>query len=210
VTPPPCIFCPTGAGTTADHIPPKSFFAQPRPGNLVTVPCCEPCRVRDQRHDETVRNLFASLNVTEGHPDVMREIAGNRNRAMQKQAHKAERLLALTKSVKFVTPAGIYVGNAPAFDLNIPEVDAFLERVCRGVLYDSLQRGYFEATFRWKRLPSKARNMIRFNTIGLPHKVVGTVFTYVVFPDHSIVGLLFYDGLAISGQFDPPAAIKPK
>jgi hypothetical protein len=39
----PCIYCGKRNGDTDDHVPPRSIFPRPRPGNLVTVPACREC-----------------------------------------------------------------------------------------------------------------------------------------------------------------------
>jgi len=38
-----CVYCTEAQGTTKDHVPPKSFFPEPRPANLITVPSCKKC-----------------------------------------------------------------------------------------------------------------------------------------------------------------------
>ena len=38
-----CVYCGHNPGITDDHVPRKSFFPQPRPSNLITVPACNKC-----------------------------------------------------------------------------------------------------------------------------------------------------------------------
>ncbi len=45
---------------TDDHIPPKSYFRPPRPTNLITVRCCEPCHKTYSMDDEAFRAWIAS------------------------------------------------------------------------------------------------------------------------------------------------------
>ena len=35
-----CIYCGNWAELTKDHIPPKCLFTDPKPENLITIPCC--------------------------------------------------------------------------------------------------------------------------------------------------------------------------
>lgn len=44
---------------TRDHIPPKGLFPNPRPPNLITVPCCYACNQAFHTQDEKLR-LFVS------------------------------------------------------------------------------------------------------------------------------------------------------
>jgi hypothetical protein len=38
-----CVYCSDGQGITKDHVPPRSFFPEPRPANLITVPSYKIC-----------------------------------------------------------------------------------------------------------------------------------------------------------------------
>jgi len=116
-------------GKREDHIPPDSLFAQPKPSNLITVPCCETCRTKDATNDEFMLDLFISLAATENHPTIRNQIAPERFEVYRKFPDRARRLLALTVD----TPHG------KAFRMGTPEVDRFLERISRAVLYDALQ-----------------------------------------------------------------------
>jgi hypothetical protein len=55
-----CYLCGGEGNITRDHIPPKGLFAEPRPSNLITVPCCEKCNHDNHKRDEQFR-IFASI-----------------------------------------------------------------------------------------------------------------------------------------------------
>lgn len=63
-----CVYCRSPEELTRDHIPPKSFFPQPRPTNLITVPCCIDCHRGFTKDDEYLRNLLIFVDGNEGHP----------------------------------------------------------------------------------------------------------------------------------------------
>lgn len=44
---------------TVDHVPPKGLFPEPRPANLITVPCCYSCNQTHSDFDEQLRLLLA-------------------------------------------------------------------------------------------------------------------------------------------------------
>ena len=53
-----CYLCGSSNPTTRDHVPPKGFFPEPRPSNLITVPCCERCNNGFSLDDDAVRAWF--------------------------------------------------------------------------------------------------------------------------------------------------------
>ena len=63
-----CVYCRSPKDLTRDHIPPRSFFPQPRPKNLLTVPCCVECHRGFTQDDEYLRNLLIFSDGNEGHP----------------------------------------------------------------------------------------------------------------------------------------------
>ena len=63
-----CVYCRSPEDLTRDHIPPRSFFPQPRPTNLITVPCCIKCHREFTQDDEYLRNLLIFVDGNEGHP----------------------------------------------------------------------------------------------------------------------------------------------
>lgn len=63
-----CAYCRSPKNLTRDHIPPKSFFPQPRPKNLITVPCCVECHRGFTQDDEYLRNLLNFADGNERHP----------------------------------------------------------------------------------------------------------------------------------------------
>lgn len=198
-----CIYCSQGFGGTSDHVPPRGFYPSNPPANLITVPCCEKCRVRDSEHDEFIRNLFISFDVTEPHQSIESELSDTRRRSFENAPSKANRLLEITGEV----PDG-----RKAFTLDIPEVDRFLERVCRAVLFDAFRQPYFEASFNWTKespfLPVEEQQIQNAFKIAPPEckrKQIADFFSYVAVPadDTNIrfVVLSFYNGLFVMGRF---------
>ena len=50
-----CIYCGTTEQLTADHVPPKNIFPEPRTSDLITVPACERCNKSYELDDEYFR-----------------------------------------------------------------------------------------------------------------------------------------------------------
>lgn len=55
-----CIYCGSGEDMTDDHIPPKALFPEPRPSNMLTVPCCRKCNKSFSKDDEYFRTTLVS------------------------------------------------------------------------------------------------------------------------------------------------------
>lgn len=53
-----------GPADTRDHVPPKRFFPEPLPPNLVTVPACLQCNRGFSAIDERARAYFTSLAIS--------------------------------------------------------------------------------------------------------------------------------------------------
>src|SRR6266446_2126634 len=66
-----CYLCGATDRLTRDHIPPKGLFPRPRPSNLHTLPCCEPCNNRASADDEYFRLAVSSL--------INRNLAGSKS-----------------------------------------------------------------------------------------------------------------------------------
>lgn len=55
-----CYLCDNRA-STRDHVPARSLFPQPRPDNLITVPCCAHCNTAYSRDEEYFRNNLSMV-----------------------------------------------------------------------------------------------------------------------------------------------------
>src|SRR5262245_11848143 len=182
-----CIYCGQHPGTTRDHIPPRCFFEVPCPNiNRITVPCCPACKIADEPSDAKARNLFISTLQAEPHPAVERQLAGARNRALKVHG-QLPNLLAHLVEADVHSPDGIYLGSAPAFNLDSQVVDSFLHRVVRGLLYSISKSGYLPSKIKWRtNVPPDVLATFP-STIS---RSVGDVFSYrVVFAEGSQASL---------------------
>ena len=124
-----CIYCGRQKATTKDHVPPKSFFTKPRPAKLITVPCCKVCNRTYGKDDERVRNLITSIDTTENHPAIQQQIAEKRDRSYTRKEGQSnfQHIIESVRIVERHSSGGIYLGKAPAFDLNQKVMDRFNE-----------------------------------------------------------------------------------
>lgn len=199
-----CTYCANGNGETDDHIPPKGFFQKKLPNNaqLITVPCCENCREKDQQDDGFVRNLFCSFWDTEAHPVVETDVAHRRNRSFLHDRTLAQLQADTLVTVDIHTPAGIYVGTNRAYDLDQPIIDRFIERTCRAVLFEAFNVSYSPAKFEWRNNPGIPQNV----PARSKQRNILDVFHYLAIPpsknEHYWVILTFYKRFRIWGKFE--------
>ena len=204
----PCIYCGQNEGTTQDHIPPKCLFPRPSPNiALITVPCCEPCRRRDEINDALVRNLLISTCEAEPHQAVQSQLASTRNRSFKRPSQLKAVLRQMTQA-DVHSPGGIYLYSAPAFNLDSPVMDSFFHRVARGLLHEERRCGFVPCTTRWRpnRDPVTCANFAREGR----SRGIGDVFSYSVcfLEGHlsSIWLLTFYDRLHFFIHLQPSVA----
>lgn len=163
-----CVFCGKQSGGTNDHLPPKCFFPTPCPPiQLITVPCCEGCRVREASNDALIRSLLISTIQAEPHPAVQTQLADSRNRSFARSRKDFEK----------VARTLVNKGPFPTFNFNIPEMDAFLLRLARGLLHEETGIGFVRSKIEWRLDP------LDFPAHFGPHtktRAVGNIFAYSV------------------------------
>lgn len=199
----PCIYCGCKEATTRDHIPPRCFFPEPRPSNLITVPSCAGCNDGFSRDDEIVRDILVSLDTTENHAAVQNQLASNRNRSFDRP-HAAGKLKAILDSIKMVdcyTESGIFLKTAAAFNLDRPAVNRFLSRITRALLHHETGIGYVDCRVEWQLSPSAEKFFALPRELTSRFKVVSVtdIFTYAALclptSATSLWILTFYQGV---------------
>src|SRR5258707_4205943 len=56
---------------THDHVIADCFFPQPKPANLLTLPCCVACQKEYRMDEEYVRNAFAPISNVSASTDAL-------------------------------------------------------------------------------------------------------------------------------------------
>ena len=126
-----CYLCHSKEANTKDHIPPAGFFPNPRPTNLITVPCCCSCNNRFSKDDEAVR-LWLSAHIG-------RSPAGEliwEQKVLKKTFHRSplliEQLRATLKDARLDTASGAI--EAVSYEVDSERIDRFMVRVTKGLL----------------------------------------------------------------------------
>jgi hypothetical protein len=133
---PVCTYCGQRAGTTRDHIPPKSLFGKPRP-TLVTVPCCEQCRGSQSLDDEYFVRMISMKSDTADNPSA----SAARDSALRSLTKPAKRgfanaLLGTTKDLPVYSPSGIYLGQKMSYDVDLNRLCNVIARTTYGLYLD--------------------------------------------------------------------------
>jgi hypothetical protein len=131
-----CIYCGSCENITVDHIPPKALFPEPRPSNLLTVPCCKKCNESFSKDDEYFRTVLVSCAAVYSDPNVqavnaklLRSMARPEATAMASTIRKSLCVVDL-KSL-----GGIYLGRSPAMRVNARRINRVTGRIARGLFY---------------------------------------------------------------------------
>lgn len=131
-----CAYCGRAEPETMDHIPPQNLFPKPRPSNMITVPCCEGCRVGWSDDDEYFRVAIVSAIGTHEN-EYAQEVYRVLLRSMGKET-KAGFASLIRKSlmkVEVQTEAGLYLGDVPAIKVNKKRCDRVAQRIIRGLFF---------------------------------------------------------------------------
>lgn len=203
-----CIYCSSRASIERDHVPPQCLFSKPMPSNLITVPCCAKCNRKYGKTDERIRNILTSLEMTENHSAISSQLALKRTKSLaRKEGHtNLQHVISSLHNFNIYTPGGVYLGQKPAFKLDQPIFDKFMERLARAFIFTENHLCAFKAKFEWKLspgkeeflcLPKEAKDFIAnpriFKTMGENiFEVAGWFLDDVV---NSLWVFRFYDGI---------------
>ena len=186
-----CVVCAAKVATTAEHVPPKSYFEPPYPENLITVPACGPCNNGSQKDDDYFLAYLVSRDVVGGTPslDAVRKRV-TRGLHRPKFPGLRNRLLASAQWTTQIDPA---TGRHQLVFVTRAESDRLartLQKQVRGILYhvtsESIPKSRFMMIERvwgmqtrppkfWEMWTGAADYALR-GTSG----VVGDVFKYSV------------------------------
>jgi len=202
-----CVYCPSAEGSTGDHIPPRCFYDDPPPPNLIKVPCCEKCRVRDQKDDRLIRNLFISILQVEPHRAVLKQLGAKRDKSFEEDKAMATRMAKMMVPIAVKDAKGRIVRIAPGFNLDKPVVANFLERVCRGVIYEDHGKAYFPAKFSWVQQPNMPLSLMERAEPSIKQRALSDIFHYFITQTEEgdwFVMLTFFQTLQMLGKLTVP------
>jgi hypothetical protein len=128
-----CVYCQINPATTMDHVPPKGIFPKPRPGNLITVPACEPCNGGFKNDDEYFLLMALEWNAAETKDGE--KIAEGRLRDMDSVERRGlwRGVAAWMRPIEVYTAGGLYMGQSVEFKPDTDRMRRTLNRIIRGL-----------------------------------------------------------------------------
>ena len=129
-----CAICDERAAVDMDHVPPRSIFPRPWPGDLITVPACDECNGGSSLNDEEFK-VGLSLMAGADRADTLAlwEQGAMRSLAHNRRLHR-EVLRRIVK-VEVRSAGGIYLGTEDVALIPKRPVHAVIVRTIRGLYY---------------------------------------------------------------------------
>lgn len=132
-----CVYCGKNSGVgTRDHIPPRCFFPDPKPKDLITVPCCNKCNNEKSRLDQLMVLYLTSNTYVEDSPEA---IMVNENQLRGFHRTRADKLrkrfLRNSKWVPQYSPQGLYFGHRLRLLYDTRSFDEFCGFLVKGYYY---------------------------------------------------------------------------
>jgi hypothetical protein len=119
---------------THDHVPPKSFFPQPRPSNLITVPSCNDCNGGAAKDEDYffATFMFSDAGITSPGKALWKQ----RLHSMFSKSDGVHRTITTRLTYQRITRARrVYLGRriTPQFDER--RLERVIRKIARGLYY---------------------------------------------------------------------------
>ena len=135
-----CVYCRESPATTRDHVPPRCLFPDPKPSDLISVPCCAQCNGGFSMDDEYFRSrlllrkeLFFDTNARAAFDPVIRSLSNEHKRGFSSQFRQDFFGVDGRRNSNFCP------GEDPTYDVDVPRMERVVERIISGLFYDRFQ-----------------------------------------------------------------------
>jgi len=129
-----CVYCGERLKETDDHVPPKSFYPQPRPSDLITVPSCLRCN-QDPGKDEEfflATFMFSYAGISDAGKRLWAE---KLHRMYEKNLGLKKKIVEHLQHAEIVTPAGLFLGRSMAIKTDELRFERVVNKIIRGLYY---------------------------------------------------------------------------
>lgn len=131
-----CVYCQERPATEREHVIPRSFFTNPAPSNLVTVPSCHECNRSWQSDEEYFRLLLAChTHTVENNEEARKMLEGPVARALARREGLRRLLIRSIYSVPLYSVSGIYLGEVPALKQDKKRIDVVIFKIIKGLFF---------------------------------------------------------------------------
>lgn len=129
-----CVYCGEREGTTDDHVIPKSYFANPKPNDLLTVKCCPACQQKYKK-DEDLLRMWLNLGPAGGSKIGKYLWEQKLRRAIAKDKGLRNILARSMGPVDIHTLSGIYLGKKVAVRMERGRVHNVIKKIIQGLFW---------------------------------------------------------------------------
>lgn len=137
---------------TKEHVVPRCLFTKPLPSFMVTIPVCADCNHSKSKDDDYFRDVLVFDIDASDNKTAQQLLDGPVLRSIQKNRSKAAiKAMQNIRSEQMFSPAGIYLGMAYSFPIDVNRINRTLCLIVRGVYFSLLG----------KRLPNDCKFEIR-------------------------------------------------
>lgn len=129
-----CVYCAKNPGVTDDHVPPKSFFPQPRPSNLITVPACNKCNSGAAMDEDyfLATFMFSEAGITDAGKTLWRQ---RLHRMFHKNLGLRRKIAEGLSYRSMATPTGIHLGRRITLQYDERRFHPVIQKIVRGLYY---------------------------------------------------------------------------
>ncbi len=115
-------------------MPPKGFFPEPRPSDLITVPSCVKCNKDTEKDEDYFRATFMFSNA--GISPAGKKLWDQKLNKMYKKNLGLRRKIAQDiKKVNLLTPSGLYIRRQSASFPNSVRIENVVCKIVKGLYY---------------------------------------------------------------------------
>lgn len=206
-----CGYCGRFDTVTIDEVPPRCLFASAVPRDIIEVPACDRCHDRQTSRDDEHFKLKLAIHVGAEHNPTARALWPSLIRSVTKPEAPgwAGYVFRTLRKRSVHSPAGLYLGTYPTYELDVRRLERVAERIMRGLYYKWsgnpvpwIHDAHVFASERLRLLPKETHDglglMLRLVTQAPAVTIGDRVFSYYLrpFPDDPagmIVAFIFYE-----------------
>lgn len=145
-----CYLCNKNFADTRDHVPPECLFPDPKPSNLITLPCCLQCNRSYSKDEEYFRDNFSMISKRS---PAVKQLWGKTRRSYLRRPLKLRNIKSRLVDLNLKTQGGIYLGKATGLKFDESKTNRVIEKIIKGLFFHHKK----------KILPSSVRFHIFFN-----------------------------------------------
>lgn len=129
-----CIYCGEIKKITRDHVPPKGFFPEPKPTDLITVPSCSDCNKDTEKDEDYFRATFMFSDA--GTSTAGRKLWNQKiDKMYKKNLGLRGKIAQDIKEVNLVTPSGLYIRRGSASFPDSVRLENVVCKITKGLFY---------------------------------------------------------------------------